>query len=850
MSFPFVKARLALALLVAGITTSFGQISFAQTPSRWVPLRLAAAPDAEGAKFFETQVQPILQSNCLRCHNEEKAKGELRLDSREAILKGGASGPAVKLDKPADSLLLKVLDYTGDVQMPPAGKLPKSQIDVLTRWVEMGLPFSEKKEGAHAAAKHSTTEVNEETKKFWSFQPVSRPAVPVVKNAKWVTNPIDSFVLARLEAAGLQPAPPAGKEALLRRAYYDLTGLPPLPGEVRNFLADTAPDAYEKVVDRLLASPQYGERWGRHWLDVVRYAETNSFERDDAKPFVWRYRDYVIKSLNDDKPYDQFLREQLAGDEMPGATPETLIATGYHRLGPWDDEPSDAEQARYDELDDIVSTTGQATLGLTVNCARCHDHKIDPIPQKDYYRFLAFFQGLNRYGVRNAESVAKFSLRPIAPKEEQDRFAAESKEYKERLDELNKQLGDIEKTVSDDFTNAEKEDFKNAQNRIPILKKHVPDDLSQEQFDRYVALTAERDGLAKNPPRGLEQALCVTEAGRVPKTFVLLRGSPQAPADEVQPGFPSVLGVPDPAIAEPAAGAQSSGRRLVLANWIASPQNPLTARVMANRLWQHHFGRGIVRSPNNFGFQGTPPTHPELLDWLAGEFVRGGWKMKALHKLIMLSSAYRMSSQGSAAALAKDPENDLMWRFDMRRLDAEEIRDSILAINGTLNLQGGGPSVYPTIPKEVLAGQSVPGRGWGKSTPEEMARRSVYIHVKRSLAVPLLASFDAADTDFTCPVRFATTQPTQALSMVNSAFTNEQAQILADHLKRQAGPDLSAQVRLGLWRVLQRAPSDKEVARGVNLIRALQKENNFSRDEALRSYCVVLLNLNEFIYLD
>ena len=846
------RSRAALALFGAGIASSLYLAAPARTASQYVPIRLAAAPDVEGAKFFDTQVQPVLTAQCSRCHGAEKAKGDLRLDSREAILKGGVSGPAVDLKKPADSLLIKAINHaTEDLQMPPGNKLAKSQIDVLTKWVEMGLPWSAKSGGAAApAAHHGPPPVNAQTMKWWSFQPVKKTVLPVVKNKKWATNPIDNFVLAKLEANALKPAPPAGREALLRRAYYDLVGLPPTPGEVQSFLADKTPNPYEKVLDTLLASPQYGERWGRHWLDLVRYAESNSFERDGTKPFVWRYRDYVIKSLNADKPYDQFLKEQLAGDEMPNATPESLIATGYYRLGQWDDEPSDVEQARFDELDDILTTTAQTGLGMTVNCARCHDHKIDPIPQKDYYRFLAFFRGTTRYG-GGGRNVEQASLRPIAPPEEQARFKAESEAYKKQFDELKNQLETIEKTVRDDFSNPEKEDFRNAQNRLPILKKRVPDKLSQADFDNYSALAAQRDALSAKPPKGLEMALAITEEGReAPKTHVLFRGSPASPTDEVQPGFLSVLGFPEPQIPAPGADSNTTGRRTVLANWIANEKNPLTARVMANRIWQYHFGRGIVRSTSNFGFMGTPPTHPELLDYLASEFVAKGWKLKAMHKMIMLSSAYRMSSQTNGPALAKDPDNDLLWRFDMRRLGSEEVRDSVLKANGTLNLDGGGPSIFVEIPPEVLAGQSVPGAGWGKSSPAEAARRSVYIHVKRSLAVPILASFDAADTDQTCPVRFATTQPTQALSMMNSKFTGEQATRFAESLREEAGPDLSKQVSLGLWRVTQRAPNAVEITRGVNLIRKLQEKDGLTEAAARRAYCLVLLNLNEFLYLD
>ena len=407
-----------------------------------------------------------------------------------------------------------------------------------------------------------------------------------------------------------------------------------------------------------------------------------------------------------------------------------------------------------------MATTGQVFLGLTVDCARCHNHKLDPIPQKDYYRLLAFFQNVNPY--QNG-----------GPTDEVRLFASST-----------------------------------------------------------------------------EQALAVTESGpNAPETFVLVRGNPNAKGEKVEPAFLEILNPPRPEIPTPAAGARSTGRRTALAHWIASPENPLTARVMANRLWQYHFGRGLVRSPNNFGLQGDPPTHPELLDWLASELVAQGWRMKAMHRLIMTSNAYRMSSRDRAEASAADPGNDLFWRFDMRRLTAEEIRDSILAITGSLNLKMSGPGIYVDIPKEVLAGQSQPGKGWGRSPPSEQARRSVYIHVKRSLLTPILESFDLAETDRSAPVRFATIQPTQALGMLNGEFLNRQADLFAARLRRESSGRLDQQVRLALGLATSRIPTEAEIQQGVGLIEALQREKS-APEAALKYFCLMALNLNEMVYLD
>jgi mono/diheme cytochrome c family protein len=825
-----MKAPLPSALILGvGVL-----LAGASRPSASPELSLAASQSP-----LAKEAVGILQQNCVTCHSGASPTGGLRLTSHAEMLKGGASGPAVSLAGPEESLLLKAVRYQGR-QMPPSGKLPPAQIDTLARWVKAGAPWPE----TSAAASSRFTgppPVTPETMKFWSFQPVRRPPVPVPRHRDWVRNPIDAFVLHRLEAAGLSPAPPASRQVLIRRAYYDLIGLPPSPEEVRAFLADRSSEAWEKVVDRLLASPQYGEKWGRHWLDLVHYAETNSYERDGAKPNAWRYRDYVIQSLSRDKPYDRFVMEQIAGDEMPGRNPEKLIATGFYRLGIWDDEPADREQAWYDDLDDVVRTTGEVFLGLTVGCARCHDHKLDPIPQKDYYRFLAFFAGVNRYG--------KQAERPIAPEAEQQKQRTEIDAHEVKVKQNEGAIAAIENRVLADLTPVEKDDWKHEEAHERIVRSRVPKLLTQTELDRYLSLQEERKQLAQFEPTAIDTALCVSEDPQPRPMHVLMRGNAHAEGDLVQPGFPSVLNPPAPVVTTTPCG-DSCGRRLALARWMTSGRQPLTARVMANRIWQYHFGRGIVRTPSNFGFQGAPPTHPELLDWLASELVRQGWRLKPIHKLILMSSTYQMSSRANPQALARDPENNLMGRFDMRRLEAEEVRDSTLAVNGSLNLKMGGPSIYPTMPKEVLAGQSMPGSGWGKSTPAEQCRRSVYIHVKRSLIYPIIASFDGADTDFSCPVRFATTQPTQALGMMNSAFVNEQAKVFAAYLRKHAGAAPAAQVRLALWRVTQREPSAKEIDRGVRLMTRLEQKYGAKPEEALARFCTVALNLNEFLYLD
>ncbi len=681
--------------------------------------------------------------------------------------------------------------------------------------------------------------------KMWSVKPLRRPEPPRPTNAAWVKNPIDAFILTRLEATGLKPNPPADRVALIRRATYDLTGLPPTPAEVDAFVADTAANAYPKVIDRLLASPHYGEQWARHWLDLVRYGETNSYERDNPKPHVWRYRDYVVRSFNQDKPYDRFVREQIAGDEIPDGGADGLIATGYYRLGIWDDEPSDREQARYDELDDIVSTTGQVFLGLTVGCGRCHDHKIDPFPQKDYYRLLAFFQNIRPYqndGINiEAPIMADANARGAA-----ERVARERDDRRKVIHGLIDQAeNDFFQLVSGDPA---REVVKKA--AVPkLIEKEGVRVLGAQRFGEYRKLKQELADLHK-PPNGAEMALCVSENGPTPPvTFVLMRGSAHNQGDQVEPDFPRIFHRLPAQMPKPPAGGKTSGRRTVLADWITARDNPITARVMANRLWQFHFGRGIVRSSSNFGLGGDAPTHPELLDWLASEFMERGWSIKAMHRLIMTSSAYQMSSRGDEHALAVDPLNDLFWRFDMRRLSAEEVRDSILAVNGTLNPAMGGPSVFVHLPAAVLATESHPGANWGTSSPEDQCRRSIYIHVKRSVSVPILESFDAADTDNSCPARFVTVQPTQALGLLNGEFANTEAAKFSARARSEAGPDPAAQVRFILRLATDRTPSEAEVKKGLDLIESLKKKGATDA-VATNDFALMSLSLNEFVYLD
>ncbi len=617
--------------------------------------------------------------------------------------------------------------------------------------------------------------------------------------------------------------------------------------QVQAFVTDPDPLAFERLVDDLLESPQYGERWGRHWLDLVRYAETNSFERDGIKPNAWKYRDYVIKSFNDDKPYDQFVREQLAGDELDHVTTETLTATGYYRLGIWDDEPADPLQARADEMDDIIATTGQAFLGLTINCARCHDHKIDPIPQTDYYSMAAFLADVTSYATRG--DVTSNNQIDITPPAVIAKFQ-ELDENRRRVEDAMKQIeqAGIAKMSAPDQRATEGRE----RERKKVLREKLDAQLDDDQRTSYASLKSELKELQEQqselPARDAVMGLAKCDA-KPQQTFVFFRGNPHSPADPVQPDYPTIFGQPAPVIPSVDDSARSSGRRRVLADWIVADENFLTARVMANRIWQFHFGRGIVRSSNNFGQLGTPPTHPELLDFLAMRLIEGDWKMKSMHRLLMTSRTYQMSSSGDQPGLDVDPNNDRFWRFDPRRLSAEEVRDSMLAAAGTLNLSLGGPSFYEKLSAEVLAGQSKPGDGWGDSPQSERNRRSVYIHVKRSLLTPLLTAFDFPDPDLTCEERFATLQPGQALSMLNSDFAHSVADNLSSSIDAKNVGD-EVVVRRTVERVLQRDVTDADIKRGVDLMTSLQGDFGVDRDRAVDLFCLSVMNWNEFLFID
>ncbi len=675
--------------------------------------------------------------------------------------------------------------------------------------------------------------------KPWAFRPVARPEVPKAS----ASNPIDAFLARSMQSNGLSPAPEADRRTLIRRVTFDLIGLPPTPEEVSDFLANTRPEAYERLVDRLLASPHYGERWGRHWLDLVRYAETHGYERDDPKPNAWRYRDWVIDALNRDLPYDRFLTEQIAGDELDDATDDSRSATALYRLGPIDDEPADALADRFDQLDDMVKTIGTSMLGLSIHCARCHDHKFDPISQVDYTRMVAFLTPSKPYVRGQDDSISVV----LASESERKRHADLESAVQRHVAAINARIEALRTPHREAVRGMEGDETTLADARMSGPEKALKSSLEKDiaRLERY-------------RPRGLPMVLGLTDASATsPETHVMTRGDAHKPGKVVAPGFPSRIDPNPPTITPTAAG--TTGRRLALARWIARPDNPLTARVMVNRLWQHHFGRGLVSTPSDFGAMGEEPTDRDLLDWLASEFVARGWSLKQMHRLMVTSDAYRRSGRWDETATQLDPDDAQLWRFAPRRLEAESVRDAILAVSGSLNDAIGGPSVMPVIDKTVLAGQSRPGNGWKTSTPRDASRRSVYVMVKRTLRLPELEVLDAADPDEPCPKRSVTTTAPQALTLLNSAFLHEQSARFADRLRRECGEDRVKLVDRAFLLALSRPPTDRETAEALSFLadqakrvsdRPKAEDRADPEGEAVRALCLVIVNSNEFVTVD
>ncbi|HEV3256069.1 MAG TPA: DUF1549 and DUF1553 domain-containing protein [Gemmataceae bacterium] len=721
---------------------------------------------------------------------------------------------------------------------------------------------------------------------YWAFQTPHRPSIPEIQDRAWVRSPVDVFILARLEKVGLPPAAPADRAALLRRVTFDLTGLPPAPGELADFLNDHRPGAYGRVVERLLASPHYGERWAQHWLDVVRYAESNGYEADGERPHAWHYRDHVIRAFNDDKPYDRFVVEQLAGDQLargkdPRECTEVLVATGFNRCGPVHVVAgnTDPEVNRQEVLTEMTGAVGSAFLGLTVGCARCHDHKFDPISQADYYRLEAFFAAAQPHDI------------DLATPEDKALHEQRVQELNARLDPLRKKVADLEapyKTLLTQLKQASLEPKYQAaldadpKKRTPEQKKLVAhaEILIKVNWDELLeALTpAERaqraqwrqriHALEARMPAPPPRAWAIRDDDDAPPTYVLKRGNVKQRGAVVEPALPRIL----------SAGTRPTGRldRLALARWLVRPDHPLTARVMVNRIWQHHFGRGLVATPNDFGAHGARPSHARLLDWLACEFVASGWSVKHMHRLILMSNTYRQASHAPVPARARqvDPENHLLWRMNRQRLEGEALRDSVLAAAATLNAKPGGPMVrVPLEPEvaELIFTEGEPDEVW-RVTPDrrEHTRRSIYLYAKRNVRLPLFEAFDRPDLLTSCPVRPVSTFAPQAFILLNGPFMQQQSKAFASRLLCRCWSDARRQIQEAYTLALSRPPSTAELhmardflAAQADLLRDrlrarlpvglpvdLRGDVDPAAAAALADFCLALLNRNEFLYVN
>ncbi|MBL8227648.1 MAG: DUF1553 domain-containing protein [Bryobacterales bacterium] len=757
------------------------------------------------AQDFERDARPLLVRNCVPCHNAKNRSSGLDLTSREAFKEGGNRGPGA-------DWIVKAVKQEGDLKMPPDRKLTPLEIEKLSQWVANGAVWPEAP--ASTAAKKPAAG-------HWAFRLPQRAPAPATKDAKWPRTQIDQFVLARLEREGLPPSPEANRATLIRRLHLDLTGLPPSPSEIDRFVNDAAPDAYEKLVDRLLASPQYGERWGRHWLDQARYADSDGGSRDEPRQ-IWKYREYVIEALNRDLPFDQFVIEQIAGDLLPNATPQQIIATGFQRNSLLQIEAgTDREQYRVEAVADRVDALGTVFLGLSTSCARCHDHKYDPISQREYYQLFAFFNNIEEYGpdlppfsATNDLEVTHMPLLALGPKEDAARYEALRAQllalYKERFAYRGGEANELPKDDAGEKARTE---------TINALKKQIPK---------------------------MTLAMVMRERPEPRETHVLLGGDYLRKGIRVSAGVPAAFGNPL---------STKTPTRLDLARWIATDRNPLFARVAVNRIWQQYFGIGLVETENDFGTQGSAPTHPELLDWLATEFVRSNWSQKVMHRLIVTSAVYRQSSHARKELESRDPRNQLLARQSRLRMDAEIVRDAGLSASGLLSTKIGGPSVYPPQPEGVMETGQVK-QVWRTSQGEDRYRRGLYVFHYRITPNPSMKVFDAANGLAPCTRRARTNTPLQSLTLLNDPNFHEMAQALARRISRLQDP-IGEAMRL----TVGRAPSPTERERLMRLYRvesdafqtkpeevaAIAGKDATSALAAWTAVARVLLNTDEFI---
>ncbi|RLS79774.1 MAG: DUF1553 domain-containing protein [Planctomycetota bacterium] len=797
-----------------------------------VPPQGASAPEpetetpafnAEQLRQFETHVRPILDEHCLKCHGSTKQWASLRLDSRDAILKGGDSGPAAVAGEPNESLLIRAVRHDDEnLKMPQDDKLTDAQIEILSSWVKSGLAFP-----AVSAASKRHRDPN-----HWAFISPAEVAIPPVQNSAWPQSDLDRFVLARLEAEGLSPAPKADKQALIRRVTFDLTGLPPAPAEISAFLHDERPEAYPELIERLLSSPAYGERWGRHWLDIARYADSNGLDENVAHGNAWRYRDYVVRSFNADKPFDQFIREQLAGDQLEASSDELrnelLTATGFLSIGPKVLAEVNMPKMRMDIVDEQIDTVGRVFLGMTFGCARCHDHKFDPIDTADYYGLAGIFKSTRTMDTYT--KVAKWHEHPLKSAEATQMQA----DYEAQV--AAKKMA-IETTVksADEALQASLPDG-------AILPESKESQYPEETRTTLTKLREELAALEKAPPE-LPTSMGVTE-DEIVDVPIHVRGNPSRLGDVVPRHVPAVMKGPE----MPGFSGQHSGRR-ELAEWLVNDHHPLTSRVLVNRVWRWHFGRGLVASADNFGLLGEKPSHPELLDWLAKEFIHRKWSLKEMHRVILLSNTYQQNTHVSSEAATADPDNRLWSRFPVRRLAAEEIRDSLLFVSGQLDATMGGSLLKVKNRGYLFDHTSI------DTTDYNSARRSLYLPVIRNNVFEMFQLLDFPDPAVPTGDRATTTVAPQALMMMNSDFVMQAADALAGRVLTTDSTD-SERVKEIYVTCLGREPSNEEISQDLQLIKdTLQTFSSDARSDkdrltaAWSVACQVVLASSEFVYL-
>ncbi|HTD65716.1 MAG TPA: PSD1 and planctomycete cytochrome C domain-containing protein [Candidatus Limnocylindria bacterium] len=850
---------------------------------------------AEIAPDFSREVRPLLEQHCLKCHGPEKQKGGLRLDTKEGAFTPADSGEkAIVPGHANESRLIKLVSSKDDDErMPTKGEpLSVAQIDLLKRWIEAGAKWPEITASTGVVAR-SEMIVTDEDRKHWSFLPLRSPSKPAVENASAVRTPGDRFILAALEEKKLRLSPNASAQKIVRRIYFDLIGLPPTPAQVESFVkvsAVNSPSAVESLVDELLAGPHYGERWARHWLDVVRYADSNGSEGDADRPTAYHYRDFVIRAFNEDMPFDTFARWQLAGDELEPDNPRAIAATGFivagtHAALPLNLMEEERTRERFNELDDMIATTGSAMLGLTLACARCHDHKYDPVPRRDYYRIQSAFNGGDRAEV------------PLAPIEEVRHYREAEAKWKTEFDAAKKRLDDWEKEarkrhetaarhikigalkISDEEkallknnreTKEAKELARKFSKELKVEDKELRPFFSDEERAEWDSREKAFKGAEARKPNPLPAAYGFADYGAKPReTFLLARGDFRAKSEPVELGFLTALTkgkTPTDywtAARADSRRADSTQQRRAMAEWMTDTEHgagTLVARVIVNRVWQHHFGQGLVRTVNDFGARCDPPTHPELLEWLTSEFVKSGWKLKPLHRLIMTSSVYLQDTTFDAAKAKVDPDNRLLWRRRPQRIESEILRDSMLAVSGTLNSQMFGPAFKAPVAPEAIQARNMkdPYPKDLKDTPATR-RRSVYVFHKRVVQQPLMQAFDGPDAQASCGRRENTTVAPQALALLNDKFVRARALDFAQRVEKEAGTEPKAQVRLA-WRwALGREPLTDELDSATTFLNAqLQqrstrdpdKPKNDAQNLALADLCQAIFAMNEFIYVD